>query len=183
MPCEMIPQKIVDAILRTAGPSIADMDMAAHPAGPGYCVYDDKGNVAVFDYDPAADQATLRYSTIPGIDNLSRDRQSSSSAPSASFGGSLIPAFSDLGWKDIRSQVCGFLPGLLVALGGVCLFAGVVLAALMVNIHYFFIFLSFSVVIFWLFGVLNSLRNIERHLYCLHYPDWIQCRNSKTPGE
>lgn len=203
MPRDLIPQNIVDAIIRAGGTTVYGMDIAAHPTGPGYCVYDNNGNVACFDYDPASDRASIRYSTIPGVGTPpepaakpSAPQPEPSAKPSAphskpapaplSVDDILHPVVADTTWSHIPVSRSGFLPGFLDAVSTLVLLAGFIIAIASGSTVYCISSLvsSFlvSALFAWFGGVLRSLRHIEAQLYCANHPEWVAARDVKKAG-
>lgn len=200
MPRDLIPQKIVDAILRAGGTTIYNMDIAAHPTGPGYCVYDGQGNVACFDYDPSTDRATIRYSTIPGVGKPPETSSpqlnpvSASSSPSdkptpapLSVDDLLHPVVSDTTWSYLPPFRAGFIPGFFEALAVIVVFLGIIFGVASFSLLFFFLIFTGSCILAaffaWMAAVLRSLRHIETQIYCANHPDWVSSREIKKAGE
>lgn len=171
---KQVPQAVTEAIIKVF-PVAANMEIAVHPLGNGYCVYDDHGNVAGFEYDSASHIATMLYDNISPKEpkaELSATFDSTALPGNSTLASSrLYPRVADISWRHCPNDGHGALPGFLNFVGILALLAGLffLLPLIYPGVALFVVAMFF----FWFAEVLTSLRHIEAHLYSANHPDWL----------
>lgn len=178
-----VTKTVTEAIIK-AFPAAANMEIAPHPLGNGYCVYDADGNVAGFEYDIITQTATLLYDNITNKpDPKPAPGPAVSVTPAVSPEGSpassprLYPRIVDISWRDCPTDGHGALPGLLNLVGIIALVVGALL--LFPLIYPGVALIIVAMFFFWFAEVLTSLRHIEAHLYSSNHPDWVSKPESR----